>query len=297
MKEQMINEEGVELESVKCGLCGSGDKEDVLSSCNIKQGCGREYKIVKCLRCGLVFSNPRPTKESMCRYYLDTDPEKIGRRPALYERFYFDIFRRIPIDRKGRVLDVGCGSGRYIYTLKEKGWDVKGIDVGYTDYGRDVLGLDIEEGDIIEKHFAPESFDAVTFWWSLEHMYRPLDALKESYRILKKGGAAVISVHNIDSMEFSIFGRYWFHLFLPKHLYHFSPKTLTMMLKNAGFDRIRIRHDAFSFGIFGSLQCFLNSKGIRTSFTNPMFYALSLPIDMIVSLFNRSGLITVYAFK
>ena len=199
--------------------------------------------------------------------------------------------------RKGRVLDVGCGSGRYIYTLKQKGWDVKGIDIGYTGYGRKVLGLDIRETDLANACFEPESFDAITFWWTFEHMRDPAAVLKEAHRLLKKGGVIIIGVHNIASLEARLFKRYWFHLFVPKHLYHFSPDSLTKMLKKGGFGTVKIRHDLFSFGTFGSLQCYLNSRGMRVSFTNPFFYALSLPFDMMLGLMKTSGLITAYAYK
>ncbi|MCX5677933.1 MAG: class I SAM-dependent methyltransferase [Candidatus Omnitrophica bacterium] len=292
-----IDESSIQLETVRCGLCGNDDPSLLLKAANIKQRCKREYNVVRCGKCGLAFLSPRPSRESLLKYYLEDDPEKTERKPAFYEKLYFNIFRKIPLRRKGSLLDVGCGSGRYIYVLKALGWDVKGIDIGYTGYGRDVLGLDIREGDLVDAHFKPESFDAITFWWTLEHMYDPSSVLKEAYRLLKKGGVAVIGVQNIDSLEARLFKRYWFHLFLPKHLYHFSPKSLTAILKKSEFGKVKIRHDLFSFGTIGSLQCFLNAHGINVSFTNPLFYALSLPIDAVLGMMKNSGLITAYAYK
>lgn len=293
----VIDEEGVDLERVACGLCGSNDSSPILSSSNIKQRCTREYDVVKCNACGLAFLNPRPSRDTIGRYYSEKDPEKAERKPAFYEKAYFSVFRNIPLKYKGAVLDVGCGSGRYIYTLKETGWDVKGIDIGYSRYGREVLGLDIREGDLLDADFKPESFDAITFWWTLEHMYDPGSVLKHAYRLLKKDGVVIIGVHNIDSLEAQIFKRYWFHLFLPKHLYHFSPASLARILKKSGFEAVKIRHDLFSFGTIGSLQCYLNSRGLDISFTNPLFYILSLPMDVLLGLMQKSGLITAYAFK
>lgn len=292
-----IDENSVQLETTGCELCGGDDLALLLSASNIKQRCNRMYKVVQCKKCGLAFLNPRPVKESLIKYYLDTDPEKTERKPALYEKLYFHFFRGVPLKHCGALLDVGCGSGRYIYTLKERGWDVKGIDIGYTEYGRKVLGLDIHDGSLIDAQFEPESFDAITFWWTLEHMYNPASVLKEAYRLLKKGGVVAVGVQNIDSLEAHLFKRYWFHLFLPKHLYHFSPKSLTAILKKSGFGKVKIRHDLFSFGTIGSLQCFFNSKGINIALTNPFFYLLSLPLDIILSLMKTSGLITAYAFK
>ncbi|MFH1190118.1 MAG: class I SAM-dependent methyltransferase [Candidatus Omnitrophota bacterium] len=292
-----IDEKSVRLETVDCQLCGGDDLAFLLSASNIKQRCNRMYDVVRCKRCGLAFLNPRPVKESLVKYYLESDPEKTERKPALYEKLYFRFFRGIPLKHSGALLDVGCGSGRYIYTLKGKGWDVKGVDIGYTEYGRKVLGLDIRDGSLTNARFEPESFDAVTFWWTLEHMSDPASALEEAHRLLKKGGVAVIGVHNIASLEARVFKSYWFHLFLPKHLYHFSPDSLTAILKKSGFKKVKIRYDLFSFGTMGSLQCFLNAKGVNISLTNPFFYILSLPLDIILSLMRTSGLITAYAFK
>lgn len=292
-----FDENRIELETASCALCGSDDNAVLFRAPNIKQHCTREYAVVKCARCGLAFLNPRPSRSSLAGYYSEGDPEKTRRRPALYERIYFSLFRHVPLSHKGRLLDVGCGSGRYIYTLKQAGWDVKGIDIGYTGYGRDVLGLDIRDGDLADAHFEPESFDAITFWWTLEHMYDPSAVLKDAYRLLKKGGVAIIGVQNIDSLEARLFKRYWFHLFLPKHLYHFSPESLTAILRKSGFNKIKIRHDLFSFGIIGSLQCYLNDRGIDISFTNPLFYMLSLPFDVMLGMVKNSGLMTAYAYK
>lgn len=297
IRNNIIDEDKVKLETVVCRQCGSGENKTFIISADIKQYCTKEYSTVKCKNCGLVFLNPRPTSESIRLYYLEDDPEKAKRKPAFYEKVYFSLFRKIPLKNKGAVLDVGCGSGRYLYCLKEKGWNVKGIDIAYTEYGSNILGLDIIQGEFTKTGFPDESFDAVTFWWALEHMYDPPAVLKEAYRIIKKDGVLIIAVHNSDSFEAKVFKGYWFHLFLPKHLYHFSPTTLTNMLTKAGFNNVRIRHDIFSFGIIGSLQLYLNKNGIKITFTHHFFYMLSLLLDIVPSFFRKSGLITAYAYK
>lgn len=292
-----IDESAVATERVACALCGASDTVPFAKTANVRQGCAREYALCRCSRCGLVYTNPRPTQDAILRYYVETDPEKSRRKPSLHETAYFRAFRRIPAAKKGSLLDVGCGSGRYLYLMEREGWTVKGVDIAYTDYGRTGLGLDIYEGSLMSARFAPESFDAVTFWWTLEHMFDPLAMLREAYRIAKKGGIVVVGVPNIDSLEAKIFKEHWFHLFVPKHLYQFSPATLTAALRKAGFGRVQIRHDLFSFGLIGSLQCLLNARGVPVTLTNPLCYALSLPVDILLGLCRQGGLITAYATK
>ena len=293
----MFDENKVITEEARCDICGKDPARPFLYSSDIRQGCRRLYGLVRCGNCGLVYLNPRPASGSILHYYSETHPGLERRKPALYERFYFSFFRNIPLKRKGRLLDVGCGNGGYMYALKELGWDVVGVDIAYTDNAKSELGLEIHEGDLLKMNFAPKSFDAVTFWWTLEHMYEPGAMLKEAHRILKDDGVAVIGVPNIDSPEARLFKKHWFHLFVPRHLYQFSPDSLTKCLHNAGFKKIKIRHDLFSFGIIGSIQCILNDKGIKVSLTSPFWYMLSLPVDMLLGLMGKSGLITAYAFK
>jgi SAM-dependent methyltransferase len=82
-------------------------------------------------------------------------------------------------------------------------------------------------------------------WQSLEHVHQPLRVLREARRLLVTGGTLVISVPNIDSLPFRWFGAAWFGLDLPRHLTHFTPPTLRLMLEKAGF-RVRslelVRH-------------------------------------------------------
>lgn len=297
MKKHPQHENSQAFEYVRCGLCGSASADIFLKTPAISGDGNAGYTLVKCCQCGLVFLNPRPVRELSYSSYTEDDPERAQRKPAFYERFYFYLFRHIPSSRKGALLDVGCGSGRYIYTLRQAGWDAKGVDISPTDYGKKKLGLDIHEGDLLDCKFPSEAFDAVTLWWTLEHVHEPLSLLKETHRILKNDGVCVVGVQNIKSLEAEIFKQYWFHLFLPKHLYHFSPVSLKAILEKAGFKNVRIKYDLFSFGLIGSLQCFFNSKGIKVSFKHPFFYMLSLPFDAILGLVKRGSLITAYAFK
>jgi 2-polyprenyl-3-methyl-5-hydroxy-6-metoxy-1,4-benzoquinol methylase len=291
------DENKITTEEVGCDLCGENRSDVILRTSDIRQRCRMEYRLVRCRGCGLVYLNPRPTASSITEYYTTFKPGASRRKPQFYERFYYDFFRAIPLKRKGSLLDVGCGGGAYLYHLKRKGWKVAGIDIQNTDYARDSLGIEAYEGTLLDAGLKSESFDAVTFWWTLEHMYEPVAMLKEAYRVLKKGGVLIAGVPNIESLEARIFGRYWFHLLMPMHLYHFSPGSIGECLKKAGFQDFKIRQDPFSFGIMGSIQCMLNDKGIYASFTNPFWYAASLPFDMLLSLTGKSGLMTAYAFK
>lgn len=112
-----------------------------------------------------------------------------------------------------------------------------GLDaaVGVVQHVREQHGLTALVGTLPHSELRPGSFDVVTMWHSLEHVHRPLAILREAYRLLVPGGKLIIATPNIESLPFRVFGRSWFGLDLPRHLTHFTPRTLTAMLQTAGF--------------------------------------------------------------
>src|SRR5208337_4886157 len=87
-----------------------------------------------------------------------------------------------------------------------------------------------------ERAIFPEKyFDLVTLWHVLEHMPEPLAALQQVYRLLKPGGRIVIEVPNLASVEAHWLGRHWYHLDVPFHFWHFTPRSLRTMALKAGF--------------------------------------------------------------
>jgi SAM-dependent methyltransferase len=117
------------------------------------------------------------------------------------------------------------------------GWSVTGLDAAATAVNRirDELGFPALLGSLPHPELTPGSFDVVTMWHSLEHVHDPLAVLREARRVHVPGGRLIAAVPNIESLPFYVFGRSWFGLDLPRHLTHFSPKTLRAMLEVAGF--------------------------------------------------------------
>jgi SAM-dependent methyltransferase len=143
----------------------------------------------------------------------------------------------LPWRGSGRLLDFGCGAGRFLKTMADQGWQVTGLDaaVGAVNQVRDQHGLTALIGSLPHPELRPGSFDVVTMWHSLEHVHRPLAILRAAYELLVPGGKLVVAAPNIDGLPFRLFGRSWFGLDLPRHLTHFTPTTLRLMLQTAGF--------------------------------------------------------------
>jgi SAM-dependent methyltransferase len=143
----------------------------------------------------------------------------------------------VPWHGRGRLLDFGCGGGAYLDRMNKLGWQVTGLDtspVAVARIRRD-RGLQALVGSLPHPQLERGSFDVITMWHSLEHVHEPLEVLKAAHALLSPGGKLLVAVPNIDSLAFRWFGMAWYALDLPRHLTHFSPQTLPLMLERAGF--------------------------------------------------------------
>ncbi len=121
--------------------------------------------------------------------------------------------------------------------MVEHGWHVTGLDAAPAAIARvrETLGLNALLGTLPHPALRPASFDVITMWQALEHVHRPREVLAEAYKLLAPGGRLIVAVPNIDSLAFRWFGAAWYGLDLPRHLTHFAPETLQLMLTNVGF--------------------------------------------------------------
>jgi SAM-dependent methyltransferase len=230
----------VEWEEVDCPLCGGDQYAPLLEAPDVGTGgTGLWFAVVHCHDCGLCFTNPRPTPASIGQFY----PAVYGphRSPQSRPR---RGWRRSRKERQmlawpgpGRLLDFGCGGGSFLERMHRHGWEVTGLDVSATavERVRVQLGLHALAGTLPHAQLEPASFDVVTMWHSLEHVHQPLMVLREAHRLLVPGGKLVVATPNIDSLPFRWFGQAWYGLDLPRHLTHFAPRTLRLMLQRAGF--------------------------------------------------------------
>jgi SAM-dependent methyltransferase len=181
------------------------------------------------------------------------------RRILLYpEYLHLKIAGResIPYRGEGRILDVGCGAGKLLADLREQGWQVYGVDFSpvAVEYAKNQNRLDVRLGDLFDAGYEDGFFDVVMFNHSLEHVYNPLETLKEAHRILKSGGLLLISIPNAGGLEAKIFGRWWVHWDPPRHLYHFTKKTMTKLVTSAGFRPTKIKCGVGTSFFLGSMD-------------------------------------------
>lgn len=210
--------------------------------------------------------------------------------------------------KNGKILDIGCSTGFYLAKLKELGWETFGIEINSeaAKWGKEKLKLNIFCGSLESANFPSDYFDVVTMWHTLEHVYNPDHTLKEIYRILKKNGTIIIGVPNVDTIERIVFGRCWWAWEAPRHLYHYSLKTLSNFLKKNNFNITKIEFPVNVNNIILSLQIFFlhhfpkKEKWIKNFFDpdkNLLLRNILIPLGCLLSLFRQTGRMIIYAKK
>jgi SAM-dependent methyltransferase len=270
--------------------------------------------------CGLRYVNPRPDARTIERFYPDEymphNPDAFpapggGVKAALraasklpYRLRFGDVSAVTPPPVPGaKLLDLGCGAGGYLAQAARAGWDVHGIepDPAAAAIAREAVGeasrITISTAE--EMGLEPEQYHCVTMWQVLEHVHRPMRVLRSAYAALRPGGVLRIGVPHVGSAEARVFGRRWGALDLPRHLYHFTPETLSRYLRRAGFVGIRIVPEWFPSSISDSIDHVLEDV-TRRPWRRPRQWATyyaTTPFASLSYALGNAGLINVTAVK
>jgi len=105
-----------------------------------------------------------------------------------------------------------------------------------------------------------------------EHTYQPLETLEKCRGLLRDGGMIVISLPNFGCLEAKVFKSDWSILDAPRHLYQFTPQTLTAVLAKAGFRVTGIRYQYIPMFFLYSIEYFFQTKGKPVSFPKSWYH-------------------------
>lgn len=179
-------------------------------------------------------------------------------------------FRHIPkAEEGGRILDVGCGDGKFLANAKQAGWDVVGVEPDpKAVIAARKKNIIVHEGMLNATEFEPESFDGITVRHVIEHIHEPVEILRHCHRLLKPGGWIWLETPNIEGIGHQLYGRNWRDLDPPRHLVLFTRSSIIRALKESGFETIQDQpYRPLCKGIFASSEAI--ARGEDFSVTDP----------------------------
>lgn len=228
----------------ECPVCNSSDFQPFFSGKCTRKADGKEWPVVLC-SCGHAFMNPRPSRDELAYYYDDTyDPYEADHglsQQEIENARESGEFRHIKIVPGMKVLDVGCGGGAFLRTIRELGADVFGVEPSsFGVKSARNAGVPVFHGSLEEfaasAEFPGPVFDVITSNHVVEHHEDPVSLLRLMASMLKPNGYVWFSVPNIQSRTARTLNEKWHAVDVPYHLMQFSPESASLAVRNAGMN-------------------------------------------------------------
>jgi len=226
-----------------CPVCGQEGAPELLRAPDRFHGRKEQYTLLRCPACSLAWLANPPKPAEMHKHYTEAYDRLISAAGQNSPGRWRDRNAALaPHKQSGVLLDLGCSSGTFLQTLSGKDWELVGIEMSAESakQARAKSGANVFVGDILDAQFPPESFDVITCFDVLEHVYEPLQVMEKVGEWLKPGGIFYVLVPNIDSAEAKVFKTYWHGLEMPRHLSHFSPPSLRNLAKLVGLSEVSL---------------------------------------------------------
>ena len=229
-----------------CSVCGSTHCSEVFSVKDFS--ITKESFVLKsCNQCDFLFTSEAPGQSEIGRYYQSdvyishTDGSK-----GFIEKLYQLVRKKTLVGKrnlvagisqkhKGKVLDYGCGTGAFLNEMKTSGWQVNGIepDSGARKRAEQLVGSSIGLPEELSE-LSSDQYDVITMWHVLEHVHELNWTIEQIKRILKEDGKLFIAVPNHHSFDARHYLSFWAAYDVPRHLYHFSPDTMSLLMEKHG---------------------------------------------------------------
>lgn len=209
------------------------------------------FTIVRCDNCGFHFTNPIPNEENIGKYYQS---EAYVSHSSTQKGFVNAVYNRVRkttlklkkdwVDRYAdgkSLLDIGCGTGHFSATMVKGGYNVVGLepDPIARENAKALNNFEpLEQTELYS--LKDETFDAITMWHVLEHVYELNKDIKEYNRVLKKNGVLFVAVPNLESYDAKHYKEFWAAYDVPRHLYHFRKKDITALFNKVDMELVDV---------------------------------------------------------
>ncbi|MBL4707576.1 MAG: class I SAM-dependent methyltransferase [Flavobacteriales bacterium] len=218
--------------------------------CKDNTGSNEAFSIVKCNNCNFAFTNPIPLEDQIGKYYESDEYISHSNSKKGLVNFLYQKVRNHTLNKKlallkslssGRaLLDIGSGTGEFLNQCNLNGFTIEGIEPSKKgrDQAKNNFNINIKTEEELSQ-FKDSSFDFISMWHVLEHVYHLNDRIKELHRLIKNDGHIVIAVPNLNSLDAKQYKEFWAAYDVPRHLYHFSPNDIKNLGEKHGLKMVK----------------------------------------------------------
>ncbi|MBO9572708.1 MAG: class I SAM-dependent methyltransferase, partial [Chitinophagaceae bacterium] len=232
----------------------------------------KSFEIWQCSNCSLRFTQDVPGPEEIGAYYksenyISHTETKKGIVNSLYlqvRRFTLagkrKLIEKITGVKRGTLLDIGAGTGAFVNYMSEAGWKAEGLEPDDEAIKRAaaVHGIQLKPSSELF-NLSPASYDAITMWHVLEHVHDLHAYIEQLKKLIRPSGRIFIAVPNYTSYDADHYSSSWAAYDVPRHLYHFSPASMKVLMTEHG-----LRIDAIKPMWFDSFYVSLLSEKYLT---------------------------------
>ncbi|MCD7971682.1 MAG: class I SAM-dependent methyltransferase [Candidatus Azobacteroides sp.] len=230
----------------KCSVCGC-TKFSEKFVCEDYFVSHEKFPVCICTSCSFNFTQQIPDSTEIEKYYKTEEyVSHSNTKKGIINTLYHQVRKRMLLRKasiaesyssEGTLLDVGCGTGYFAVSMKERGWKVYGIEpaTDAADFARNHFNLHIYPS-LFTEEFTEKQFNIITLWHVLEHLPDPNESIKRLYNLLADNGTLIIAIPNVTSVDAKKYKKYWAAYDVPRHIWHFSPGTFKLLVGQHGFN-------------------------------------------------------------
>ncbi len=240
----------LEKENIKtytcCSVCGNSTFKKVVETKDFTVS-NEVFEVLECKSCSFKFTQNIPIQSKIGKYYASEDYiSHSDTKEGLINKLYH-FARNFMLNSKAKLLeknnqsnsknllDIGCGTGYFLNTMKNKSWNITGIEADEGARSLAISNFDLQVFDVEKLFQFNQKFDTITMWHVLEHIHDLNEYIKQCYELLSENGTLIIAVPNANSFDAKYYKANWAAWDVPRHLYHFTPQSMQKLLEKHQF--------------------------------------------------------------